>query len=180
MIATEKQAKKWYTVKVQNNRERTVTEKLKFEMMREFGEDTNFFIPSRTIMVIKNNKKTPKEEILYPGYIFVETEYIDRIVHLIKTTNGATSVIKDNSGRPAVLKQSEINRMLGEKEANKASLETTFIVGEKVKITSGSFMNFKGIINSIDLEKSKCKIEVLIFGRSTLVDLTLDDIDRDE
>lgn len=179
-MITATETKKWYTVKVQNNRERTVTERLKLEMMREFGQDTNFFIPSRTTMTIKNGKKTPKEEILYPGYIFVETEYIDRIIQLIKITNGATSVIKDNNGRPIVLKQSEINRMLGEKEANKASLETSFIVGEKVKITNGSFANFKGIIDSIDVDKNKCKIEVLIFGRSTRVDLTLDDIDRDE
>ena len=62
MIATEKDAKKWYTIKVQNKREKTVTERLKLEMMKEFGEDTTFFIPSRETMVIKNGKKTPKEE----------------------------------------------------------------------------------------------------------------------
>lgn len=180
MIATEKDAKKWYTIKVQNKREKTVTERLKLEMMKEFGEDTTFFIPSRETMVIKNGKKTPKEEILYPGYIFVETQFIGRITHLIKTINGATNVIKDNRGNPAILKQSEVNRMLGEKESNKILFETSFIVGEKVKIIGGSFANFKGIVDTIDLEKNKCKIEVLIFGRSTLVDLTLEDINRDE
>ena len=147
-------------------------------MMREFKEEVQFFIPTQGVLSVKNGKKVVKEQLLYPGYIFVETSSIDRIDHLVKTTNGATNVLKDTKGIPIILKQSEVDRMLGEKEANKEALETAFVVGEKVKIINGPFANFNGKIDELNVEKNRLKVEVLIFGRSTLVELTLVDITK--
>lgn len=178
MITLETKTKNWYTVKVQNNREKSVSERLKLDMMREFNEEVQFFIPTQGVLSVKNGKKVVKEQLLYPGYIFVETSSIDRINHLVKTTNGATNVLKDNKGTPIILKQSEIDRMLGEKEANKESLESSFVLGEKVKIINGPFANFNGKIEEMNVEKNRLKVEVLIFGRSTLVELTLVDITK--
>ena len=170
--------KKWYTVKVQNNREKSVSEKLKTEMVRDFKEEVHVLIPMKTISTVKSGKIKQKEQIMYPGYIFVETSTIDKIAHLVKTTNGATNVLRDNKGTPIILKQSEVERMFGEKEANKVSLETAFVVGEKVEIVNGPFAKFKGEVESIDIDKNKVKVEVLIFGRATFVDLTLEDITK--
>ena len=178
MITLETKTKNWYTVKVQNNREKSVSERLKSEMMREFNEEVTFFIPSQGVMSVKNGKKVVKDQLLYPGYIFVETSSIDRIDHLVKTTNGATNVLKDNKGTPIVLKQSEVDRMVGEKEANKEMLESSFVVGEKVQIINGPFAKFNGKVEEIQVDKNKVKVEVLIFGRSTLVELTLVDITK--
>ena len=178
MITLETKTKNWYTVKVQNNREKSVSERLKLDMMREFNEEVQFFIPTQGVLSVKNGKKVVKEQLLYPGYIFVETSSIDRINHLVKTTNGATNVLKDNKGIPIILKQSEIDRMLGEKEANKESPESSFVLGEKVKIINGPFANFNGKIEEMNVEKNRLKVEVLIFGRSTLVELTLVDITK--
>lgn len=178
MITLETKTKNWYTVKVQNNREKSVSERLKLDMMREFNEEVQFFIPTQGVLSVKNGKKVVKEQLLYPGYIFVETSSIDRINHLVKTTNGATNVLKDNKGTPIILKQSEIDRMLGEKEANKESLESSFVLGEKVKIINGPFANFNGKIEEMNVEKNRLKVEVLIFGRSTPVELTLVDITK--
>jgi len=70
--------------------------------------------------------------------------------------------------------------MVGEKEANKSAImNTSFVVGEKVEIINGPFTKFKGTISSIDSEKDKVKVDVLIFGRPTAVDLTLIDIKKD-
>lgn len=178
MITAEAKTKNWYTIKVQNNREKSVSERLKSEMMREFNQEISFLIPTQGIISVKDGKKVQKEQILYPGYIFVETNNIDKIAHLVKTTNGATNVLRDNKGTPIILKQSEVNRMIGEKEANKVSLETSFVLGEKVEIVSGPFAKFKGNIESMDIDKNKVKVEVLIFGRATFVDLTLADITK--
>ena len=178
MITAEAKTKNWYTIKVQNNREKSVSERLKSEMMREFNEEVNFLIPTQGVISVKDGKRVQKEQILYPGYIFVETSTIDKIAHLVKTTNGATNVLRDNKGTPIILKQSEVERMFGEKEANKVSLETAFVVGEKVEIVNGPFAKFKGTVESIDIDKNKVKVEVLIFGRATFVDLTLEDITK--
>jgi transcriptional antiterminator NusG len=180
MITAEAKTKNWYTIMVQNNRERTVSERLKSEMMREFNEEVNFLIPTQGVISVKDGKRVQKEQILYPGYIFVETKTIDKIDHLVKTTNGATNVLRDNKGTPIILKQSEVDRMIGEKEANKSAImNTSFVVGEKIIIISGPFSKFKGTISFIDEEKDKVKVEVLIFGRATAVDLTLVDISKD-
>lgn len=177
-MVTITQEKKWYTIKVQNNRERSVCERLKNDMLREFEVDVNFFIPTESNLTLRNGKKVIREKLLYPGYVFVETDCIDKISHLVKTTNGATQVMKDANGKPTTLKQAEINHMMGQKVVSKAKVESQFIEGEMVEIISGPFAKFKGTIDTIEADKNKVRVEVLIFGRPTKVDLTLDDITK--
>ena len=178
MIVETKQ-KRWYTIKVQNNRERSVSERLLSDMKREFDEEVNFLIPTQGVVGLRNGKKILKEKILYPGYLFVETSSIDKVSHLVKTTNGATNVLKDSKGNPQPLSESEVVRMIGEKEkVSKTLIETNFVVGEKVEIMNGPFTKFKGEIESLDPEKNKVRVQVMIFGRGTGVDLTFDDITK--
>jgi transcriptional antiterminator NusG len=175
---TEVKEKNWFTVKVQNNREKSISEKLKSDMMRDYGLEITTMIPTRGIASVKNGKKIIKEQILYPGYVFVQTESIDKVAHLVKSTPGASNVLRDDRGLAVQLKQSEIDRIIGEKEAVKAMIESAFIIGEKIEIISGPFSTFLGTVNWIDQEKNKVRVEVSIFGRSNLVDLTLDDINK--
>jgi transcriptional antiterminator NusG len=176
MIAETVKEKKWYTIKVQSNREKSVSERIKIDMKKYYDSDLNFLIPTKVVASVKNGKKIIKEQILYPGYIFVETELIEKVEYLVKGTTGAASVLKNSKGQSQPLKQSEIQKMIVEKEKTKEVAESSFIVGEKVEIISGSFTQFRGIIQSLDAEKNKVKIEVLIFGRPTSVDLTLTEI----
>lgn len=175
-MTTETQTKNWYTIKVQTNRERSVSERIKQDMMREFEEEVNFFIPTESNLSLKNGKKVIREKLLFPGYIFVETTSVDKVIYLVKTTNGAASVLKNSNGSPQVLKQSEIDRMMGQKKESRAVVEALFINGEEVEIINGPFAKFKGKIDSMEMEKNKVRVEVLIFGRPTSVDLTFDDI----
>lgn len=168
--------KNWYTVKVQNNREKSVSDKLKMDMVREFGEDVSILIPSQKISYVKNGKVKQKDQILYPGYIFVETESIDRVLHFTKIINGMTSVLKDPQGNPIVMRKSEIDRMNGEAETRNQNDKGLYVIGQEVTVKNGPFASFKGIIKSIDYDKDKVRIEVTIFGRVSTLDLTLTDI----
>jgi transcriptional antiterminator NusG len=170
--------KNWYTVKVQSNREKSVSEKLKQEMMRDFKEEINVLIPSQHISMIKNGKVKKKEQLLYPGYIFVETGSVDKVLHFTKIINGLSSVLKDPQGNAVVLRQSEVDRMTGEVQERKSMDKGLYLVGEDVGVINGPFASFRGKIQSIDYEKDKVKIEVTIFGRATIVDLTLADISK--
>jgi transcriptional antiterminator NusG len=170
--------KNWYTVKVQSNREKSVSEKLKFDMMREFKEEVNVLIPSQKFSIIKNGKVKQKEQLLYPGYIFVETQSIDKILHFVKVINGITSVLKDPQGNPIVLRKSEIERMAGEIEERKSIDKGIYAINQEVSVVNGPFASFRGKIQSLDYEKDKVRIEVMIFGRATIVDLTLNDISK--
>jgi transcriptional antiterminator NusG len=174
----EVKEKKWYTVKVQSNREKSVSEKLKLDMDRDFKEEVNVLIPTQKLSFIKNGKVKQKENLLYPGYIFVETGSIDKILHFVKIINGMTSVLKDPQGNPIVLRNSEIERMTGEIEHRKSIDKGLYAIGEEVSVINGPFASFRGKIQTLDYEKDKVKIEVSIFGRVTIVDLTLADISK--
>jgi transcriptional antiterminator NusG len=174
----ETMQKNWYTVKVQSNREKSVSEKLKFDMMREFKEEVNVLIPSQKFSIVKNGKVKQKEQLLYPGYIFVETESIDKVLHFAKIIPGIASVLKDPQGNPIIMRQSEIDRMTGEVETRKNSDKGLYAIGQEVGIINGPFSGFRGKIQSLDYEKDKVRLEVSIFGRATIVDLTLADISK--
>lgn len=174
----ETQLKNWYTVKVQSNREKSVSEKLKQEMLRDFKEEVNVLIPSQKFSVVKNGKIKQKEQLMYPGYIFVETASIDKVLHFAKVIVGITNVLKDPQGNPIVMRQSEIDRMTGEVERRKEVDKGLYAIGQEVSITEGPFSSFRGKIQTLDYEKDKVKIEVSIFGRATIVDLTLNDISK--
>lgn len=176
MIAETVKEKKWYTIKVQNNREKSVSERIKTDMKKYYESDLNFLIPTKVVASVKNGKKVIKEQILYPGYVFVETELIEKVEYLVKGTTGATNVLKDAKGHPQPLKPFEIQKMIVEKEKTKEVAESSFLVGEKIEIISGSFTKFRGVIQSLDVDKNKVKVEVPIFGRPTSIDLTLTEI----
>jgi transcriptional antiterminator NusG len=170
--------KKWYTVKVQNNRENSVSDKLKTEMIRDFNEDVNVLIPTKTVSSVKAGKIKHKQQVMYPGYIFVETASVDKVLHFVKVINGMSGVLKDPQGNPIVMRKSEIEKMAGIiEEVNKTSKDL-YVLGEEVTVINGPFSTFRGKIQSIDYEKDKIKLEVSIFGRATIVDLTLADISK--
>jgi transcriptional antiterminator NusG len=170
--------KKWYTIKVQNNREKSVSEKLKTEMIRDFKEELHVLIPMKTISTLKSGKIKQKEQIMYPGYIFVETASVDKVLHFVKVINGMSGVLKDPQGNPIVMRKSEIERMTGVIEEVNRTSQNLYMIGEEVSVKNGPFSGFKGKIQTLDIEKDKLKLEVFIFGRSTIIDLTLNDISK--
>ena len=115
---------------------------------------------------------------MYPGYIFVETKSIGELAHFVKGCDGATGLLSDRSKKPQVLSYKEVERMIGiqEKVAVEQELTSRYIVGQEIKITDGPFTTFTGIVEAIN--EQRVKISVLIFGRKTMVDLELNQIDR--
>lgn len=169
---------KWYTVRVQSNREKFVSEKIKAEYAR-MGVDLNVLVPMEKQFFLKAGKKAYRDKVTYPGYIFIKSDNQDLLQDTLRLIPGNTGLLKNKSGEPAVLKQIEIDKMLSDDEVNKsATPSNTFLVGETVKILGGPFDSFKGKVEEINKEKSKVKVHVSIFGRITPVDLNLDQIDK--
>jgi transcriptional antiterminator NusG len=147
-------------------------------MVRDFNEEVNVLIPMKTISTLKSGKIKQKEQIMYPGYIFVETASVDKVLHFVKVINGMSGVLKDSQGNPIIMRKSEIDKMTGVMEEVNKKNESLYLVGEEVNVENGPFSGFKGKIQTIDFEKDKIKLEVFIFGRSTILDLTLNDISK--
>jgi transcriptional antiterminator NusG len=135
-------------------------------------------VPIEKSFFLKNGKKISREKVLFPGYIFIETNAIGELKYFLKGVNGAQGFLTNRAGSVQPLSQAEINSMLGKHEESKVELEpeATFIVGEEVKVLDGPFNGFFGTIEEI--KDKKVKVSVLIFGRKTPVELGILQIDK--
>ena len=172
----------WYAIRTQNNRERSVFEKLNLEIIRSGLNDVigRHIIPTEKVFSVKNGKKIAKEKIIYPGYLFLETSAVGEINNFLKGINGAAGFVKSKSGDITPLKEFEVTRMIKDQDTNDNITTSTslFSKGEEIKVTEGAFSTFKGTITSVDSEKQKIKVEILIFSRPTEVELDFIQVER--
>lgn len=164
----------WYIVRSQANRERKVSERIikegeKGELIGIIGR---VVVPTEKVFTTKNGKKSEREKVMFPGYVFVETSAIGELKQVVKKIQGATGLLSDRAGNIQVVPEAEVNRMIGIHEENKTkSFSDIYSIGDEVIVTDGPFTSFKGNIEYIDKEKGKVKVNVLIFGRPTIVEL---------
>lgn len=169
----------WVTLKVIPGRERTVSERLRTEIKRERKEDIRVLIPTEKIWYLKEGKKLCREKTIYPGYVFLETAHVGELKYIIKGIAGASGLIVDRSGDAVFLRQRDVDKMIGEVESSKEDTGLiTYVFGETVTIVGGAFNDFKGTIESIDYDKKKLKVCVLIFGRGTSVDIDFNNVNK--
>ena len=161
-----------------SNIERSLSERIKTEMVRNQVQG-DIFLPTERIYFAKNGKRVHREKIMYPGYIFIETDNLSVLQDILKSVPGASGILKSKSGEPTFLKESELQQV--KKDSNRIDEPIdlfNYVIGESVDIIGGPFDKFKGIIDEINREKNKVKLNVLIFGRPTPVDLSMEQIQK--
>lgn len=171
----------WYAVRVQNNKEKSVLEKLQNEL--KFNNLTEklgrSIIPTEKVVTVKNGKKIFKDKIVYPGYIFIETCAKAEIGLLLKNINGAAGFVRTRNGEIIPMKDTEVRGILHEQEiVDTQDYTNIFVMDEEVEIMDGPFTTFKGKIVKLNNEKEKVSVEVSIFGRPTNVELTFSQIKK--
>lgn len=173
----EELKKAWYVLRAISGKEAKVKEVLDGAIRNTGLGDYVFqvLIPTEKVMSVKNGKEVVKERNLYSGYVFVECILTGEVLYELRNT---TNVIDFLRGRgkdaaPESLRESEVRRMLGAADelADGGDEGNDYIVGEAVKVTSGPFSGFDGIIEEVNREKKKLKVMVKIFGRKTPLEL---------
>lgn len=165
---------KWYIVRSQSNREKSVSEKILNESQKGdlTGKVSQVIVPSENSYYVKNGKKVKREKIMFPGYIFVESSAPAELKEYLKGVNGASGFLTSRSGEIQALSEVEVKRMLGiQEEAKTKDIVNPFIVSEEVQIIDGPFATFKAIIEELNGEK--VKLSVSIFGRKTPIELNI-------
>jgi len=166
---------RWYVLKVQSNREKTIRDSLTKRIKRDgleeyFGE---VIIPTEKIVETKGGKKRTREQRLYPGYIMVQMILNDESWYLVRDTGGVGD-FTGSAGKPIAMQDEEIKRMLGAevaKEEEPAKVKIGLEVGDVVKIGEGTFESFEGSVEAIDESSGKISVLIEIFGRPTPVEL---------
>lgn len=165
---------KWYVIKVMNGKEKKMKDAIEIKLKENNIENiiSQMLVPSQKSVQLRRGKKISVEKQSFPGYIFVECESINDVEANIKHINGVTSILKQP------LSSKEIEGIQG--KTNKKDVEETLHLTDKIKIIDGPFNSFVGTIDKLDLEKQKVKVCVLIFGRETMLDLTVSQIVKHE
>jgi transcriptional antiterminator NusG len=167
---------RWYVLKVQSNREKSIRDNILRRVKREgleklFGE---IIIPTEKVAETKGGKKRVTERKLYPGYIMVQMILNDETWFLVRETSGVGD-FTGAAGKPIPMQDHEIQRMLGlevaKEETVKPKLKIEFSPGDRVKVKEGAFESFEGTVSKVDEASGRVNVDIEIFGRSTPVEL---------
>ncbi|MCK9615655.1 MAG: transcription termination/antitermination protein NusG [Candidatus Omnitrophica bacterium] len=132
----------------------------------------NVIIPKEQVTEVKLGKKKILERKFFPGYILVEMEMNDDTWLFVKNTPGITTFIGPRR-KPSPIPQEEVDKILAKAKESKEkpAPKVTFEKGESIRVIEGAFLNFNGVVEEIQQDKGKIKVNVSIFGRTTPVEL---------
>ena len=167
-------AMEWYIIRVQVGREERIRQNLLQKVKQAGLEDRvpEILLPVESVSDIKGGKKRVSKRKLFPGYLMLHADLNEEVWFVLRETNGFGDFV-GGSGEPTPMSQDEIDRILGkmQESEDKPKLSVAFKKGDRVKIKSGHFENFDGLVENVDPEKGRVKVVVTIFGRATPVDL---------
>ena len=163
--------KKWYVVNTYSgheNKVRTTLER-RIESMglnRNFGEIS---IPTESVIEIKDGKKVPTIQRQFPGYVLVNMDMNDTTWQLVRQTPGVTQIVGAGD-TPLALSRAEVETR------EKVKTTVDYQIGETVKVIGGPLSDFTGSISDINVDQSRLKVLVSIFGRETPVELSFNQV----
>ena len=165
---------KWYVVHTYSGYENTVAASIEKAVENRGLRDLIFevSIPLETVTEITDNGPKTVERKVFPGYVLVKMVLTDETWHLVRNVRGVTGFV--GSGNKAIPLTDEEIAALG---VEKREIVVNYQVGDNVKIINGALESFLGTVEEIDLDRSKVRVVVSMFGRETPVELELDEIE---
>lgn len=171
---------RWYIVHAYSNFEKKVAEdieaKAKQKGLSELIEQ--IVVPTEKIVEVRRGRKVDAERKFFPGYVLVRATLTDAVFSLIKNTPKVTGFLGDS--KPVPVSQKEVDTILHQVQdgVERPKTSVSFEIGENVRVSDGPFASFNGIVQEVDEERARLKVEVSIFGRATPVDLEYGQVDK--
>jgi transcriptional antiterminator NusG len=143
----------------------------------KFGE---ILVPTEEVVEMREGQKRRSERKFFPGYVLVNMEMDDDTWHLVQDVPKVLGFIGGTGDRPTPISDKEANAILQrvQEGVEKPRPKVLFEPGEMVRIIEGPFNDFNGVVEEVDYEKSKMRVSVLIFGRSTPVELEFGQVEK--
>ncbi len=175
-------SKKWYVVHAYSGFEQQVKRSLE-ERIRRFGMEDRFgeiLVPTEEVVEMKNGQKRRSERKFFPGYVLVQMDMDDETWHLVKDVPKVMGFIGGTADKPAPITDKEAEAILQrvQEGAEKPRPKVLFGVGEVVRVIDGPFNDFNGTVEEVNYEKSRLRVAVSIFGRSTPVELEFGQVEK--
>ena len=174
--------KRWYVVHAYSGFEKSVQRALA-ERIKRAGMEEKFgqiLVPVEEVVEMKSGQKSISERKFFPGYVLVEMEMDDDTWHLVKNVPKVMGFIGGTSDKPAPITDREADSILQriQEGVEKPKPKVLFEPGEVVRVTDGPFNDFNGVVEEVNYEKSRLRVAVLIFGRSTPVELEFGQVEK--
>ena len=175
----------WYIAHCYSGMEDRVKRNLEQRIGTMEVEDKVFevVIPTEEVIEIKDGRRTPKLERLFPGYVLVRMEMDDESWYVVRNTPGVTGFIsaddeQERRAKPLPLTETEVNNILNRMQVSEPRAKIGVSKGQNVKITDGPFREFIGVVNEVQNERGKLLVLVSFFGRETPVELDFLQVER--
>lgn len=184
-------SKRWYVVHAYSGFEQTVRRSLleriaRFSMEEHFGD---VLVPTEEVVEMRNGQKRRSDRKFYPGYVMVQIDtesdgrslrINDECWHLVRETPKVMGFIGGTKERPLPISEKEAYAILQRVQdgAEKPRPKILFEVGEMVRVVDGPFNDFNAVVDEVNYDKSRLKVAVLIFGRSTPVDVEFTQVQK--
>jgi transcription termination/antitermination protein NusG len=175
---------RWYIIHAYSGFENKVRDSILHEAQRLGLEQLveQVEVPTETVTEIRRGKKVQADRKFMPGYVLARLALNDDVYHLVKNTPKVTGFLGLH-GKPQPISDAEAARMLHTKDeaaaaSPKSKIKVDFDIGDTVRVTSGNFATFTGIVEELDHDRSRAKVSISIFGRSTPLELSFEDVER--
>jgi len=173
---------RWYVVHAYSQYENSVMKALRerigrAELDEQFGE---ILVPTEEVVEIRDGVKRTTERKFFPGYVLVQMDMNEQTWHLVKSTPKVLGFIGGTPDKPAPISDKEAEKILNRvtESVEKPRPKTLYDPGEAVRVIDGPFADFSGVVEEVNYEKNRLRVAVLIFGRSTPVELEFSQVEK--
>ncbi|MGU3401386.1 transcription termination/antitermination protein NusG [Brucellaceae bacterium D45D] len=171
---------RWYIVHAYSNFEKKVAEDIQAKAAQKGLSELieQIVVPTEKVVEVRRGRKVDAERKFFPGYVLVRATLTDAVFSLIKNTPRVTGFLGDS--KPVPVSQKEVDQILSQVQdgVERPKASVSFEIGENVRVSDGPFASFSGIVQEVDEERARLKVEVSIFGRATPVDLEYGQVDK--
>jgi len=174
---------RWYVVQVHTQFEKRVVESLR-EQIKLAGLEKSFgdiLVPTEEVVEMRDGQRRKSERKFFPGYVLVNMEMNDETWHLVRHTPRVLGFVGGTGDKPAPISQKEVDNIINRAQdtVDKPKPKTLYEVGEVVRVKDGPFADFNGVVEEVNYEKSRVRVGVMIFGRSTPVELGFGQVEKE-
>lgn len=174
-------AKRWYIIHAYSGFEKKVAESIR-EQARRKGLDEDIedvLVPAEEVVEVRRGAKVKTSRNFFPGYVLIKMELTDDTWHLVKGTSKVSGFL-GGGGQPLPISEEEAERILNQvrEGVERPKPSITFEIGEQVRVSDGPFTTFTGTVEDVDEDRSRLKVAVSIFGRSTPVELEFTQVEK--
>ncbi|MFZ1774232.1 MAG: transcription termination/antitermination protein NusG [Rhizobiaceae bacterium] len=171
---------RWYIVHAYSNFEKKVAESIEEKAKQKglWDQFEKILVPTEKVVELRRGRKVDAERKFFPGYVLVRANLSDAVFSLIKNTPKVTGFLGDS--RPVPITDKEAERILNQVQegVERPKPSVLFEIGEQVRVSDGPFASFNGIVQEVEPERARLKVEVSIFGRATPVELEFSQVEK--